>query len=239
MKGKIVLFGASGKLGKELAKLYDVITPTHKEIDIIEFNKVSGYLKKIKPYVVIHAAALVGAKECEEDKKTAYETNVIGTYCIAKACQENNIKLVYLSTDTIFDGEKGNYKEDDIPNPINYYSLTKLLGECFVKMLPSYLIIRTSFIPKDSFPYPKAFTDQFTCRMTTDQLAADIMLSINKKLAGVLHIAGEKDSLYNIAKQINPNVGKITRAETGLSLPRDLSLNTDKWKKLKGEQNGP
>ncbi|GAG92466.1 unnamed protein product, partial [marine sediment metagenome] len=123
MKGKIVLFGASGRLGKELVKLYDFITPTRKEIDITEFDKVSSYLKRIRPSTVIHAAASVGAKECEEDKETAYKTNVVGTYNVAKACQKNNIKLVYLSTDTIFDGEKGNYKEDDIPNPINYYSL--------------------------------------------------------------------------------------------------------------------
>ena len=134
---------------------------------------------------------------------------------------------------------KGNYKEDDTPNPINYYSLTKLLGEWIVKVLSSYLIIRTSFIPRDSFPYPEAFTDQFTCRMTSDRLAADLMLAIKKNLTGVIHIAGEKDTLYNIARKINPSVGKITRAETGLILPRDLSLNTDKWKKLRGEQNGP
>ncbi|MFC1730007.1 SDR family oxidoreductase [candidate division KSB1 bacterium] len=235
MGAKIVLFGASGRLGKELVKLGDFIVPSHKEVSIEDHDRVNACLEETKPSIVIHAAALVGAKECEEEKEKAYKINVEGTYNIAKACQKHNIKLVFISTDTIFDGERGNYKEEDTPNPINYYSLTKLMGECFVKMLNSYIIIRTSFIPKESFPYPKAFTDQYTCRMTADKLAADILLAIEKNVEGIIHIAGERETLYNIAKKINPNVGKITRAETGLNLPKDLSLNTDKWKKIKGE----
>lgn len=234
----IVLFGATGKLGKELVKLYNFIIPSHKEVDIVDFDRVNCYLESIKPSIVVHLAALVGAKECEEDKEKAYKTNVIGTYNIAKACQKNNIKLVYISTDTIFDGKKGDYEEEDIPNPINYYSLTKLLGECFVKMLSSYFIIRTSFMPKDSFPYPKAFTDQYTCRMTADKLAKDIILAVNNDIEGVIHIAGKKDTLYNLVKKINPDIGKITRDETGLKLPRDLSLNIEKWKRIKEKIKG-
>ena len=232
---KIVLFGASGRLGKELVKIYDFITPTNKEVNVTNYKKLNNYLKKTKPLIVIHAAALVGAKECAENKELAYNVNVIGTYNIAKICQENNIKLIYISTDTIFDGKKGDYKEEDIPNPINYYSLTKLLGEGFVKMLNSYLIIRTSFIPKEAFMFPKAFTDQWTCRETADKIALDIMLAIKKKLSGVIHIAGKKDTVYNIAKRVSPNVGKITRAETGWVLPKDLSLDTSKWRKIKND----
>lgn len=230
---KIVLFGATGKLGKELIKLYDFIAPPYNKIDITNFDKTNRYLKKINPSIIIHTAALVGAKECEEDKEIAYKTNVIGTYNIAKICQKNNIKLIYISTDSIFDGEKGNYKEEDIPNPINYYSFTKFAGECFTQMVSSYLIIRTSFISKYAFPYEKAFTDQYTSRMPIELLAKDILIAMKKELEGIINIAGEKDTLYNIVKKINPNIGKITRAEINLNLPKDLSLNCNKWRIIK------
>ncbi len=230
---KIILFGASGTLGKELIQLREFISPSHKEIDIINFNQTKEYIEKIKPSIIMHSAALVGAKECEENKEKAYQTNVLGTQNIAKTCLKNKIKLVYISTDSIFDGEKGNYTEEDIPNPLNYYSLTKLLAESFTKMLDSYLIIRTSFIPSNSFPYAKAFTDQYTCRMKANDLAKEIIFAVNHNLEGIVNITGEKDTLYNIIKKINPNIGKITRLETGLNLPKDLSLNTNKWKKIK------
>lgn len=230
---KIVLFGSSGTLGKELTKLQKFISPSHEEVDITNSNQIKEYIKKIKPSTIIHSAALVGAKECEENKEKAYNTNVLGTYNIAKTCLDNKIKLIYISTDTIFDGKKGNYKEEDIPNPLNYYSLTKLLAESFVKMLDSSLIIRTSFTPSDSFPYSKVFTDQYTCRMKANDLAKEIIFAVNHNLEGIINIAGEKDNLYNIVKKINPNIEKITRSETGLNLPEDISLNTTKWKRIK------
>ena len=230
---KIVLFGSSGTLGKELVKLQECMSPSHEEVDIINSSQVKDYIEKIKPSIIIHSAALVGAKECEEDKEKAYQTNVLGTYNLAKICLKNKIKLVYISTDSIFDGEKGDYTEEDIPNPINYYSLTKLLAESFVKMLDSYIIIRTSFMPSNSFPYTKVFTDQYTCRMKADDLAKEIILAVNHNFEGIINIAGEKDTLYNIVKKVNPNIGKITRLETGLNLPKDLSLNTNKWNNIK------
>jgi dTDP-4-dehydrorhamnose reductase len=196
---------------------------------------VTKHVDAIRPSAVVHAAALVGAKECEENKAKAYVTNVVGTHNVAKVCQIYDIKVIYISTDTVFDGEDGNYTEEDTPNPINYYSLTKLLGEASVKMLDSYLIIRTSFYSPDSFKYSKAFTDQYTCRMRTDELAMEIMYALEKDVRGVVHIAGERSSLYEKIRQFNPAIGKITRAETGLILPKDLSLNTEKWRGIKNE----
>jgi len=232
---EIILFGSSGVLGKELIKLQEFDSPSQKEVDITNFDQTRAYIEKVKPYTIIHSAALVGAKECEEDREVAYAVNVLGTRNIAKVCLDNQIKMIYLSTDSIFDGEKGDYKEEDTPNPINYYSLTKLLGEAYVQMLDSSLIIRTSFFSPDSFSYERAFTDQYTCRMKADDLAKEIILATNNDVKGIVHIAGKKDTLYNIIKKVNPNIGKITRLETGLNLPKDLSLNTDKWAKIKGD----
>jgi len=230
---KIVLFGSTGNLGKELVKLYEFITPSHDEVDITNFDKIKEYLENINPSIVINSVALVGIRECNENKEKAYKTNIIGTFNLAKICQEKNIKLIQISTDMIFEGnEKGDYKEEDLPNPVSFYSISKFAGECFIQMIPSSLIIRTSFFPK-IFKYDKAFVDQKTTRMPVDKLAAEVILAIEKNLTGVIHIAGEKDSLYNIVKKTNPDIGKITRAEIDLKIPRDLSLNTDKWKNLK------
>ncbi|MBS3167444.1 NAD(P)-dependent oxidoreductase [Candidatus Woesearchaeota archaeon] len=235
MYKKIALFGGSGKLGRELNKSYEFLAPSEKEVDVTNYDKIYNYLEKTEPEILIHAAALVGAKECEENKEKAYNVNVNGTYNVARACAELKIKLVYISTDTIFDGKKGDYKEEDMPNPINFYSLTKLIGESYVKMVENSLIIRTSFFDKNNFPYKKVFIDQYTCRMPLDELVKDIMLTIKINLKGVVHIAGKRDTLYNIIKKYNPKIEKTTRKESGLNLPEDLSLNTDKWNKIKGE----
>lgn len=233
MKKKTVVFGSTGTLGKEIVSLGNFLTPAHNMVDISNFEQVKNYFETEKPKVAIHLAALVGARECEENKELAYKTNVIGTENISKACQEIGTKLTYMGTDAIFDGEKGNYSEEDIPNPINYYALTKLAAECFVKMLPNHLIIRAAFSPKDNFPYERAFVDQYTSRIFADQLAKNILFAIKRDLTGVFHIGREKRSLYDAAKEINPSVGKITIAETGLNLPRDLSLNITKWRRIK------
>jgi dTDP-4-dehydrorhamnose reductase len=238
MSKKIVLFGSSGVLGREITSQKTsnkFISPSHSLVDITNFQRTYDFIKRENPDEILHLAAIVGARECEENKEKAYLTNALGTENISKACLEKNIKLIYMSTDTVFDGEKGNYSEEDLPNPINYYSFTKFAGECFVKMVPSHLIIRSSFLPRDNFPYSKAFTDQYTTRITADILARDIMLAIDKNLEGIIHMGGEKDTLYNLAKKISPSVGKLTREETGLRLPKDLSLDTSKWRGIKNE----
>ncbi len=238
MDKKTAVFGSSGVLGKEIIlqnTSNNFLYPSHSLVDIVNFQETYNFVKGERISQVLNLAALVGAKPCEENKEKAYLTNVIGTKNLAKICLKEDLKLVYMSTDTIFDGEKGNYCEEDVPNPINYYSFTKLAGECFVDMVPSHLIIRSSFLPKDTFPYSKALVDQYTTRISADILAKEILLAMKINLEGVIHMGGEKDSLYNIVKKINPNIGKLTREEIGLKLPEDLSLNIDKWNKIKNE----
>lgn len=234
MDKKTIIFGSTGTLGKEMINLENFfICPEHSQADITNFNQLSSFIEKENACQILHLAALVGARGCEENKEKAYLTNVIGTKNLAKICSQRNIKLIYMSTDTVFDGDKGNYSEEDIPNPINYYSFTKFAGECFVEMVPSHLIIRASFFSPDNFPYKKVLTDQYTCRMPANDLAKEVLSAMEKNVEGTIHLGGEKDSLYNIIKKFKPEIGKMTIRETGLNLPKDLSLDVSKWRRIK------
>ncbi|RLI83251.1 MAG: hypothetical protein DRP01_09205 [Archaeoglobales archaeon] len=86
------------------------------------------YLNK-NPEVIIHCAAYTDVDGCEVNKEYAWRINVEGTRAIAKVCQVRRIFMIYISTDYVSDGEKGLYEEDDVPSPINYYGLTKLIGK--------------------------------------------------------------------------------------------------------------
>jgi len=234
MSKKTIVFGSTGTLGKEIINLEkNFIYPTHSQADITKFDQLSSFIENENAYQILHLAALVGARACEENKENAYLTNVIGTKNLAKICSAKNIKLIYMSTDTVFDGDKGNYNEEDIPNPINYYSFTKFAGECYAEMVPYHLIIRASFFSPNNFPFNKALTDQYTCRMPVEELAKEILLAINKDLEGIIHMGGERDSLYSIIKKFKPEIEKMTIQETGLNLPKDLSLDVSKWRIIK------
>ena len=104
-------------------------------------------MKKIYPDIVIHAAAFTNVDDCEKNKDRAFAVNVQGTRNIADAVEKIGAKVVYISTDFVFDGKKGMYKEIDSTKPINYYGITKLNGERIVdKLLDDYIIARTSVL---------------------------------------------------------------------------------------------
>ena len=162
---KTLITGGSGALGRSLKEVFkDAYFPSHKEMDITDAKSVEKAILIFKPDILIHTAALVGIRECEEDKEKAKLTNVKGTQNIVNSLEKlnNNCYLIYLSTACVFAGENEKYyTEDDAPNPKNYYSATKLEGEKIVKKYKNRCIIRTNFVPKSQWKYPKAFIDRF------------------------------------------------------------------------------
>ena len=98
-------------------------------LDVTDKGGVQQLIRKISPDVIIHTAALTDVDYCETNREEAWNVNVEGTRNIAEASRESNSKLVYVSTDYVFDGERGMYKEDDQPNPVGQYGKTKLEGE--------------------------------------------------------------------------------------------------------------
>jgi len=237
---KVLITGGSGDLGKSLMKAFKkAYAPTHSEMDVTNANSTNKAILGFRPNILIHAAALVGVRECEENKEKAWLTNVEGTQNVVNSLKklENKCYLVYISTACVFAGEyKKFYTEDDIPAPKNYYSLTKLCGEIVTRQYTNSCIIRTNFVPKKQWKYPKAFVDRFGTYLFSDNVAQGIYEVCKKKVKGIVHIVGDRRiSMYELALLAgSKNVGKMTLADyQGPSLTVDMSLSTKRWKKYK------
>ena len=135
MKLKILLLGSNGQLGSYLSKnlktnsKYKIIKSKNYKINLISVKKKVKVLDKINPDVIINCSAYTNVEEAEKDKKKALRMNFKLVSYLSKYCKKNNIKLVHFSTDYVFYGKNKLYTETDKCNPINYYGLTKLLGE--------------------------------------------------------------------------------------------------------------
>ena len=161
-KSRVLIIGASGRIGKEIYKIFnvesnknsfDIFGTFHnnpvnefEKIDITNIDSVKNVINKIKPNIIIHTAGLIHPLTCEENKELAWEINVIGTKNILDCSREFKSKLVYISTDYVFDGKNNTYDELDQPNPLNYYGQTKFESEKLISSLDDYLIIRTAWI---------------------------------------------------------------------------------------------
>ena len=150
---KVLVTGANGQLGydvvKELQKQnIECCGATRKEFDIVDFEAAEKFITNYAPDVVIHCAAYTAVDKAEDEQGLCYLVNTSATENIAHICKKVDAKMLYISTDYIFDGTKdGFYEVDDKPNPINIYGRTKLLGEQAVqKILKKYFIVRISWV---------------------------------------------------------------------------------------------
>jgi dTDP-4-dehydrorhamnose reductase len=146
---KILIIGADGQLGTDLCKVIpkeEQIPLTIKDIDITIKEKTFEVIKNYAPEVVINTAAYHHVDSCEDNEFAALAVNTIGVKYIAEACKQTGSALVHISTDYVFDGEKGSpYLESDCPDPLSIYGISKLAGELCVKyMLDKYFVIRTT-----------------------------------------------------------------------------------------------
>jgi dTDP-4-dehydrorhamnose reductase len=235
----VLITGGSGGLGEELVKLYpDSLAPSHTELDVSDSDKVFEYFRNHNDIeIVIHTAAITGIRACEEKKEVAWKTNVEGTKNLVQAVlnQNNKIYFIYISTACVFDGHSEMYNESSIPYPENFYALTKLLGEREIMKLPNYLIVRTNFVARKKWPYPKAFTDRFGTYLFANDVARGIQEVQKEDLKGIVHIVGDKKlSVFELAKKTTPDVGAMTINDySGPPLTMDMSLDTERWKKYK------
>ena len=226
-ENKILLTGGTGLLGKELLKLAPYIhAPTHTECDILNYAQILKTLENIKPSIVVHAAAFTDVKLAEKSPAACIETNVVGTINVIKACKKKKTKLVYISTDYVFDGKKGNYNTNDGINPLSKYAKTKAAAELLVRTYDNHLVIRTSFFGH-SFPYEKACTNQWTTKDYVDIISLKVLQTIKSNKKGIVHIGSRRRSIYEMAKERNPDVKKIKIEDLNFPIPQDVSLNME------------
>ena len=268
---RLLVTGSSGLLGSkivELAKSDTVTVPLHNtaplhsnslKIDITIRSETENLFHKLEPDVVIHTASETNVDKCETEKEHARKTNVEGTRNIAEACQKVSAKLVFISTDYVFDGEKGLYNEKDKPNPVNYYGLTKLESEKqVIAHCKNYAILRTSVL-YGWHPWKQNFAtwiinklkqqqeiavveDHYNTPTLADNLAEMAVEVTEKDLRGLYHTSGrERISRCEFAKQIaktfNLNADLVKPVKMSESTawiakrPKDSSLNTGKIQK--------
>jgi len=149
---KVLVTGANGQLGYDVVKRLntlgiEAIGVGRKDFDITNKKQTQEYILKIKPDVVVHCAAYTAVDRAEDDKEKCYAINVNGTIYIAEACKKIDAKMVYISTDYVFDGEGTEpHSEGKLTKPVNYYGYSKEQGEIAVKeLLEKHFIIRTSW----------------------------------------------------------------------------------------------
>lgn len=270
---RLLITGASGLLGTRLCQLaasrnnevyavYSQHPPMYGfplQFSILDAKAMQHAIDRTNPDAVVHAAALTDVDKCEAEKELAWKTNVDATVNLVSLCKERDIFLLYVSTDYVFDGRKGMYKETDSPAPINYYGLTKLKGEEAVQTFENHCIARASVIygstpatGKINFALwlldkikkneqVRIVTDQWNSPTLNTSMAEMILETLEKRINGILHLAGAtRLSRYEFAQHLAEAFrldAKFIVPAQSVSIkwvgprPRDSSLDVKKVEK--------
>ena len=238
---KILITGSNGLLGQKLVNLFSDIGTyevfalsrgndrnetsnkyAYYNIDITNSKKLVELINSLKPHFIVNCAAMTNVDECQKEKEKCDLINVEAVKTLVNCAQENNTHLIQISTDFIFDGDNGPYKEEDEPNPINYYGQSKLKSEdIIISSEIKYTILRTILVfgivdnmstnnivlfVKKALENKQEVTmvdDQYRMPTFVDDLAQACLLSIQKQAYGVFHISScELLSVYEMAIQI-------------------------------------
>ena len=272
---KLLVTGASGLLGTRICQLaskqncsvysaYSEHVPRFGEptkLDVTDGLEVKRVFEKLQPDAVVHSAALSDVDKCEKEKELAWKVNTDATSDIAERCHAHDCFLVYVSTDYVFIGEKGNYKETDPTHPVNYYGLTKLEGEQRVKgSNAEHCITRTSVIygadvaaGKTNFALwlidklkkkeeVKTAIDLWNSPTFNTNLAEMILEIVERRLTGTFHLAGATrlsrfQFALNIAETFDLDKSCLrptpsSQMEWLAERPRDTSLDVGKARQV-------
>lgn len=229
--GRKLLYLMAGRfevLAVDIDEPPDIIGGRFYPLDVTDRESLFALIREIEPSIVVHTAAFTDVDGCETKRELAWRVNVEGTALVAQACREVGAKLIHLSSDYIFDGNEGPYSEDDQPNPISYYGLTKWESERKVRsILNDYIIARTTILygyapcVRPNFvtwtinmlrqgKRIKVVTDQVGSPTLADNLAKMIMRAIELNKRGVYNMVGR---------------GLIDRYSFGLKIARHFDLD--------------
>jgi dTDP-4-dehydrorhamnose reductase len=230
---RLLFTGGSGLLGRAFRQLVpEALYPSSTELDVTNVAQMDAYFADHRVDVVVHAAAFTSPPKIDQTPERALDVNIIGTANVVRVAMARRCRLVYISTDYVFRGDRGEYGEDDAMHPVNRYAWSKLGGECAVRLYDNALIIRTSFGP-DVFPYPKAFVDQWTSRQAVSAAARDILAAVQSDVTGVLHVGGPRRSVHEYALSLDPtqDIGRLSIKDVSFAVPVDTSLDTSRFRR--------
>ena len=226
----IYITGAAGMLGVHLEQCGNwwggepVYWGTRKQMDITDPEQVWRELLDKRPRTILHLAAWTDVAGAEKNRQACWDVNVVGTRNIVQASKFIGARIVYVSTDYVFDGKDGGYNPLDPPNPINYYALTKLVGEQIVSSSSSSLIVRLSIKPFE-WKHPAACTDMWTSADYVDVIAPKLKDVVASGITGIYHLGPGRKSIFELARQRRPDVKPILRSDIkSVALPEDVSF---------------
>ncbi|WP_042317513.1 dTDP-4-dehydrorhamnose reductase [Desulfofarcimen acetoxidans] len=255
---KVLVTGVEGQLGYDVVKRLNLlgienIGVDRTDFDITDKEQTEAYIFDCKPDVVIHCAAYTAVDKAEEEQGLCYAINVDGTRYISEACKKIDAKMLYISTDYVFDGEGTEAQKEDKPTaPANYYGYSKEQGELLVKeLLEKYFIIRTSWVyGKNGNNFVKTMlklgqtkdeisvvNDQVGVPTYTPDLAVSICDMLQTTKYGTYHVVNEGycswyEFVVEIFKQagINIKVNSIPTSEYPTRAKRPLNSRLSKEK---------
>lgn len=252
---KILITGSNGLLGQKLTRLIQKegvfepvatsrgenrnpdFTGTYHNLDISDEAQVLRMVEAVRPDYIIHTAAMTNVDACEEDKEGCWKANVTAVENLVKACEKTGAFLVHVSTDFIFDGTAGPYKEEDAPNPVSYYGESKLAAEAVIqKSTIDWAIARTVLVfginpgmsrsniilwVKNSLEQGKPLqivNDQWRTPTLAEDLAMGCYLIAKKNAKGIFNISGEElltpyDMAMKTARYFNLDASLITETD--------------------------
>jgi dTDP-4-dehydrorhamnose reductase len=229
---RIAVTGAGGGLGRAFlaaAPGHEVHGFTRQALDVRSFDAVAGAIDPLTPDVIMHFAAMTAVDACQEDPQRAAETNVVGTFNVAAAARRTGALLIALSTDYVFDGQKGQpYDEGDRPDPLSTYAQTKLAGERAAEAVgPDLIVVRTAWVFGSGTDFVSravrtlrdggevgGIVDQTGTPTHVVDLAERLLPVATSGIRGVVHLAGPEATTWHDV---------LSRAKTLGDLPGEVT----------------
>ena len=232
LKQKILITGKNSRFCKFLKndlKRFNTIFTSKENFDICNYTKMKNFVRNKKIKYLIHIAGLSRPMNIHDKKiDLSIDLNIIGTANIVKLCNEHNIKLIYFSTNYVYPGIKGNYKETDSLLPINNYAWSKLGGEASVQLYKNSLILRlcmTDF----PFVHKKAIKGATTSFIFNKYVSKIIPHLLDKK--GIINIGGKKRDILDFANKFSDKKIMSIDFKNVNNFPKDSSVEIKKLKK--------
>jgi dTDP-4-dehydrorhamnose reductase len=278
----VLVTGASGQLGGYLLReLADTGTPVTawsgsrasrvlgvplQPVDLADADGIAAAFREARPSAVLHAAALASVAECRRDPALARQVNTQGSALLAELASQAKARLLLVSTDLVFDGECGGYREADVPAPLSVYGRTKAEAEQAVLAVPRSVVVRVSLLFGPTHSGRPAFFDEQVaalreCRPVTlfaDEWRTPLDLAtaaralvavLRSDVGGLLHLGGpERLSRVDMGRRLATYLGAegasivaATRdsVPSAEPRPRDVSLDASRWRELFPAQPWP